>query len=293
MPGRNSKYCSAEMRATARPTSQHARPFNGLVAAAPLNAGCTLEARECVEALRGLAHRAPNMALMVLFGSHARGDATAKSDLDVLYVERRSDQQLFGELEKTIRRSGMRYTIVPHTATTLKREMNLYGRMEYWAMREGVVIHDGSRAGKSILRHVIQYGPDTVRACAPQWMRVARAYINTGAKFGRDGRDGLRCHALYFAVASIVKAILTHNGVLFPFTRILRPLYDILPDKSIIDDVCYLDRVLSWECRVIDGAGRKTHSEAAEAARLTKNIYENANKSMHGKGKRDKETAVH
>ena len=242
--------------------------------------GCTPEVRAAVEALRGVA-RDSNVAMMVVFGSQARGDARSDSDLDMLYVMRHSDP--FDEIDEAIKQSGVHSTIIPHTAASLKREMNLYGRMEYWAMREGVVIHDGTRAG-SILRHVVRHDSDSVRACAPRWMRVARSYFTSIKAYERrGGRDnGFRCYMSYFAAASAIKAILTHNGVLFPFTRTLRPLYEMLPDRSIVDDVCGLDTVQSWERRPSDRDNR-TRSEALEASKLAKIIYVNADKSMHGK----------
>lgn len=260
--------------------------------------GCTSEARISIETLRDMARLTPNITLMVVFGSHARGDATPTSDLDIIYVKKRSDPLLYGELEKSIRRSGMHaHTLVPHTAASLRKDMNLYGTMEYWAMCEGVVIYDNgsSQAGGSILQHMIRYDSDTVRVCAPLWMQVAQSYITTSMAYERRNRrdNGFRCHALYMAVASIIKAILTHNRILFPFTRTLRPLYNMLPDKSIINDVCGLDTILGWERRVIDGVDRKTHSEAVEASGLTKRIHANTRQSLYGKEKQHKGTAVH
>lgn len=259
-----------------------------MAAPSAVSVGCTPKVCDAVETLRGIAL---NTALLVVFGSQARGDAGPDSDLDILYVEGRRDQ--FEEIDNAVRRSGVESTIIPHTRTSLRREMNLYGRMEYWAMREGVVIHADTKS-KSMLRCLVQYDSDTVRACAPQWMRVARSCFRQASSYERRGgrHNGFRCFMSYFAVTSMLKAVLTHNGLLFPFTRTLWPLYDMLPDVSILDNVCDVNTVQSWE-RYQDRKYNVTRLDALKTTKLAKLIYAKTNDVICGESKQDKTSVVH
>ena len=245
---------------------------------------CTRKAKVSINAVAMEARKTPDVVMVVVFGSQARGTATPHSDLDVLYVKRNRRAKLYDLFEKAIRRpQGIdRYTLFDHTAHSIKKKMNVYGTMEYWAMREGVIVYQSRQAGP-ILKRLANYDHDSLSACTREWFRTAEKYYADGVsyeeKYRRD--DDFTCHMMYLSVTSLIKSVLVHNEIRFPFSRTLKPLYDLLPDKSTITNTCSLDLISSWQ----EGPVHKSHHEAMQAARLAQKIYSDTEKSLRNVGR--------
>jgi uncharacterized protein len=96
------------------------------------------------EAGRRLAAAAMSPARVVLFGSHARGDAGPHSDLDFLVVEPDVDD----ELEEAVRlRRSLRGLGIPADVIVVSRERaeawrNVTGTFLHAALAEGRVLED-------------------------------------------------------------------------------------------------------------------------------------------------------
>lgn len=94
-------------------------------------------------AVQALAQAAPPAAQIVLFGSHARGDAHDDSDLDFLVIE----PTLENRAHEMVRlRRALRPLRVPADVLVYSRdEVNRWGQQPgtalYWALREGRVVH--------------------------------------------------------------------------------------------------------------------------------------------------------
>lgn len=86
---------------------------------------------------------AANPEQIVLFGSYARGDANADSDLDFLVVE----SQVTDRAAEMVRLSrALRHLKVPVDVLVVSRdELERHGRepgsVYWWALKEGRVVH--------------------------------------------------------------------------------------------------------------------------------------------------------
>ncbi len=87
--------------------------------------------------------KAANPEQIVLFGSYARGDAHADSDLDLLVVESHVTDRA-GEMVRLGR--ALRHLKVPVDVLVVSRaELERHGRepgsVYWWALKEGRVLH--------------------------------------------------------------------------------------------------------------------------------------------------------
>ena len=90
-----------------------------------------------------LTQAAPNAEQIVLFGSHARGDADEGSDIDLLVIEHSVENRAH---EMVRLRRALRPLRVPADVLVYSRdEVNRWGRQPgtalYWALREGRVVY--------------------------------------------------------------------------------------------------------------------------------------------------------
>ena len=99
-----------------------------------------MDANTLASAVNALAKAAPQAQQIILFGSHARGDATASSDLDFLVIE----PEVTNRASEMVRlRRALR---VPADVLVYSRdEVNAWGQQPgtalYWALKEGRVVH--------------------------------------------------------------------------------------------------------------------------------------------------------
>lgn len=86
---------------------------------------------------------AANPERIVLFGSYARGDARADSDLDFLVVESEvtNRAQEMVRLSRALRPLRVPVDVLVVTSDELKRYGNEPGSVYWWALKEGRVLH--------------------------------------------------------------------------------------------------------------------------------------------------------
>lgn len=102
-----------------------------------------MNSHEIAAAVATLARAAPNAEQILLFGSHARGQADAGSDLDFLVIE----STVKNRAHEMVRlRRALRPLRVPVDVLVYSRaEVDQWGQQPgtalYWALKEGRVMH--------------------------------------------------------------------------------------------------------------------------------------------------------
>jgi predicted nucleotidyltransferase len=94
------------------------------------------------DAVRILAEAA-HPARIVLFGSHARGDARPDSDVDLLVIEPRVEDRAreMVRLRRLLRPLRLPVDILVYSAEEVAHWGDQPGSVLYWALREGKVLH--------------------------------------------------------------------------------------------------------------------------------------------------------
>lgn len=94
------------------------------------------------QAGRRLAEVAAAPAQVFLFGSHARGDATADSDVDFLVVEQteQPSAQEMVRLRDALPPLGVPVDVIVMSDDLVRRRRNVPGSLVYTAMREGRLV---------------------------------------------------------------------------------------------------------------------------------------------------------
>ena len=80
---------------------------------------------------------------IVLFGSHARGDAGKDSDLDLLVIESEVTDQAaeMVRLRRVLRPLRIAVDVLVATPSDVARYRDQPGHVLYWAMKEGRKVH--------------------------------------------------------------------------------------------------------------------------------------------------------
>lgn len=102
-----------------------------------------LAATETIErAGRALADAASAPARVILFGSHARGDADEGSDFDFLVIEKEVDDRLAEavKLRRSLRGFGVPVDVIVMDEALIERRSKVRGTMVDRALREGRVV---------------------------------------------------------------------------------------------------------------------------------------------------------
>ncbi len=210
---------------------------------------------------KALPFEPPGMLLLfIIFGSQVRNTQTPKSDLDILYVTRRESKQFYKAVEGAVlgARGGVkRASIFAYTPDTIKKYANLYGMVEYGALRgyhngESIILYRSDTACDA-LDGMLPAGVGGCRGdedghnrkdvcdtawCARRWLGRAENKMSEGLssaeKHGVSDRDeaGFVCYMMYESIDCAVKACLLHHGIKFPFTRDIRILYGMLPPED-------------------------------------------------------------
>ncbi|MGA9875161.1 MAG: nucleotidyltransferase domain-containing protein [Solirubrobacteraceae bacterium] len=91
---------------------------------------------------RALLDAAPSPARVILFGSHARGDADEGSDLDFLVIEHDVDDRLAEavRLRGALRGIGVPVDVIVMDEALASRRAKVRGTMVERALREGRVV---------------------------------------------------------------------------------------------------------------------------------------------------------
>jgi uncharacterized protein len=94
-------------------------------------------------AVETLAKAAPNAEQILLFGSYARGDAHAQSDLDFLVIEHTVENRAreMVRLRRALRPLRVAADVLVYSSEEVNRWGQQPGSALYWALREGRVVH--------------------------------------------------------------------------------------------------------------------------------------------------------
>lgn len=103
-----------------------------------------LHAQEIHDAARRAADAASCPSEVLLFGSYARGDADAGSDLDLMVIEDRVDDKTaeYLKIHRAVGSMGVGVDIVVISREDFERRRQVPGTVPYWAAREGRRVHD-------------------------------------------------------------------------------------------------------------------------------------------------------
>jgi len=80
---------------------------------------------------------------IILFGSHARGDADARSDIDLLVIESKVDDRAaeMVRLRRLLRSLHAAFDVLVFTNDEVERWGGQPGTALYWALKEGKVMY--------------------------------------------------------------------------------------------------------------------------------------------------------
>lgn len=93
-----------------------------------------------------LAAAASKPTTVIDFGSHARGDATEESDLDLVVVQPEVSDKAgeYLQLKAAVGRMGVGVDLVLFARPEFERRSLVPGTLPYWAKKEGKVLCDTS-----------------------------------------------------------------------------------------------------------------------------------------------------
>jgi predicted nucleotidyltransferase len=103
-----------------------------------------LHPQAILDAARRAADAASRPSEVLLFGSYARGDAVAGSDLDLMVIE----DQVVGKtaeymrIHRAVGSMGVGVDIVVISREDFERRRQVPGTVPYWAAKEGRRVHD-------------------------------------------------------------------------------------------------------------------------------------------------------
>jgi predicted nucleotidyltransferase len=99
--------------------------------------------REQIDAAVQILAEAARPARIVLFGSHARGDAREDSDVDLLVIEPRVEDRAreMVRLRRQLRPLRIPVEVLVYSEEEVARWGKQPGSALYWALREGKVVH--------------------------------------------------------------------------------------------------------------------------------------------------------
>jgi predicted nucleotidyltransferase len=105
--------------------------------------GIEMVTRDKIDAAVRILAEAANPARIVLFGSHARGDAGEDSDIDLLVIEPEVEDRTreMVRLRRLLRPLRIPVDILVYSAEEVARWGEQPGTALYWALREGRVVH--------------------------------------------------------------------------------------------------------------------------------------------------------
>jgi uncharacterized protein len=83
---------------------------------------------------------------IILFGSYARGEADADSDLDLLVIQPQVENPV--EMMLTVRRAlgamGLGVDVLVYSEAEFARRSRVPGTVHYWAQREGKMLYEAT-----------------------------------------------------------------------------------------------------------------------------------------------------
>lgn len=102
-----------------------------------------MNSAEIAAAVATLAQAAPNAEQILLFGSYARGQADAGSDLDFLVIESTVENRAreMVRLRRVLRPLRLPVDVLVYSRAEVDQWGQHPGTALYWALKEGQVVH--------------------------------------------------------------------------------------------------------------------------------------------------------
>ena len=102
-----------------------------------------MNSADIAAAVETLAKATPDAEQIVLFGSHARGDADAQSDLDLLVIESTVEDRAreMVRLRRALRPLRLPVDVLVYSRAEVDQWGQQPGTALYWALKEGKVMH--------------------------------------------------------------------------------------------------------------------------------------------------------
>lgn len=213
-----------------------------------------------------------DVILVMAFGSQVRGDHHANSDLDILHIDDKHTTLTMNQL-CNIMGNAMNYTILHYKKSGILDWGRLYGRPEYRALREGMIIYKKEPQASVLLKKInVEY---TQKQAVRRYLKFAKSDMQDVTDyFAKDANWA--CCILHRAMDSSIKALLLQQGVKFPFMRSsVRAYCDLLPigvKKQIISLLPTEKRLKKWN-QALRGK-QLNQNEYKHAKNISKNIYD-------------------
>ena len=178
----------------------------------------------------------PYVIRLILFGSQARMDADKDSDIDLLVIVDEKNDRFETYCMIKYMLDWKDTSVVVETPSTIKHHGKMRGCIQYYAVREGLVLYQRDDSDQLI-------GDINNAVHAEQteyWLAVAEAKLKEATKFKRD--RVLSCFRIYESIGASIKAMLAHEQVNYEFTRDLNKMNELLLNRFDHD----LIRASTW-----------------------------------------------
>jgi HEPN domain-containing protein/predicted nucleotidyltransferase len=184
-----------------------------------------------------LAHCAPRR--IVLYGSRARGDATADSDYDVM-VE--VDELPEGDLELDLIKAlfDEDVDVFVTTAAEYAEHRDDVGLLPYQIEREGKLLYGRDRGvvGAAVRAPRVSEPPRGVPGSVRMWVRRAEGdFRSVGVELRHGGAPFNVCFLAHQTAEKYIKAVIICLGRVPPRTHRLGKLLDLCPDALNVKPV--------------------------------------------------------
>lgn len=268
---------------------------------APATNGAATPIPDTVAAIAERIVRAVQPLQIILFGSHARGDADRRSDVDFLIVIRDADdkQRVWDEARDALSGSKTPCDVAVTTPDALRRYGDLVGMIFRPALREGKVLYDAAapiqwdRSGRPVTLEVNPVSEADRLAETRRWLRQARGELRTAelAAQSPDQDPSPACYLAQQAAEKALKAALVFLQVQYPLTHELDVIRRDIPlGWSVREEFRNLKKLSDWsfKARYPGPWRRPSRRDAAEATRLARAIYETVLRDLAAHGFRQR-----
>lgn len=154
----------------------------------------------------------------ILFGSYARGDATEHSDLDLMVVAPKENQEQWKAMAKgqdAVRDLEINTDVIVYSSEDFVERANWCSNPVYWAIREGKVLYTQKKEDVELYR------------IAKDNFKAFEVLVN----------GNLLGNSVFFhgnqAVEKCIKAVLVNSNIVFTPTHDLLKLYALLQFNSV------------------------------------------------------------
>lgn len=233
---------------------------------------------------------------VVLFGSYARGEPHARSDLDFLVVlpDGSDRKRLWSEVYQALRPFPVECDLVVTTPNEIARRGDLVGHVLRPALLEGKVLYDartGLQRAKIKARSVWEVLPVTERErleTTRRWLTDAEAEFRMAGLAGTEPvLAGRVCFFAQQASEKLLKAVLIFLQIQYPFTHKLDEILALIPpDWPVKSEFGDLDWLSAWAVkgRYVGDWEPAGLEEAADALEIAQAIREAVLRDLQAHG---------